>query len=71
MTADEQRLKEIKHRKYELTIAIRDIKKELIRLSSEEAMINGYHRIERTKKCYKKAKKNIKINRRGKDDINN
>ena len=53
MTADEQRLKEIKHRKYELTIAIRDMKKELIRLSSEEAMINGYHRIVKSKQKYK------------------
>lgn len=53
MTADEQRLKEIKHRKYELTIAIRDIKKELIRLSNEEAMINGYHRIVKAKQKYK------------------
>lgn len=53
MTTDEQRLKEIKHRKYELTIAIRDMKKELIRLSSEEAMINDYHRIVKAKQKYK------------------
>lgn len=53
MTADEQRLKEIKHRKYELTIAIRDMKKDLIRLSNEEAMINGYHRIVKAKQKYK------------------
>lgn len=56
MTTDEKRLKEIKHRKYELTIAIRDMKKELIRLSSEEAMINGYHRVLKSKQKYRKGK---------------
>lgn len=56
MTAEEKRLKEIKHRKYEIAIAIKDLKKEMINLTTEESMINGYHRIERSKKGYRKGK---------------
>jgi hypothetical protein len=50
------RLKEIKHRKYEICVTIKELKQELVKLSNEEAMINGYHRIERSKKGYRKGK---------------
>lgn len=53
---DEQRLKKIKHRKYEIATVIKELKKEMIKLSSEEAMINGYHRILKSKQKYRKGK---------------
>jgi hypothetical protein len=51
------RLKEIKHRKYEICVTIKELKQELVKLSNEEAMINGYHRIERSKESYRKKGK--------------
>ena len=57
MTPDEKRLKEIKHRKYEIAITIKDLKKEMIKLSNEESMINGYHRIIKAKQKYKSKSK--------------
>ena len=47
MTQEEKRLKEIKHRRYELICFLKDIKKELIKLRQEEDMINGYKKLER------------------------
>lgn len=44
------RLKEIKHKRYELILQLKEIKKELIKLRQEEDMINGYKRLEKTRK---------------------
>ena len=50
MTQEEKRLKEIKHRRYELICLLKDVKKELIKLRQEENTINGYKALERKNK---------------------
>jgi hypothetical protein len=49
MTQDERRLKQIKHRRYEIIEDLKALKKELIALRQEEDTINGYKTIEREK----------------------
>lgn len=49
MTPEERRLKEIKHRKYEILEDLKQLKKELLALRQEEDTINGYKAIERNK----------------------
>ena len=49
MTPEERRLKEIKHRRYEILQDLKALKKELIVLRQEEDTINGYKTIEREK----------------------
>lgn len=57
MTQDERRLKEIKHRRYEISETFKVLKKELQNLSIEEAQITGYHRIERSRQAYSRKGK--------------
>ena len=49
MTPEERRLKQIKHRKYEILEELKKLKKELLALRQEEDTINGYKTIEREK----------------------
>ena len=47
MTPEERRLKEIKHRRYEIIIMLKELKKELIKLKQEEQQIYGYKKLEK------------------------
>lgn len=49
MTPEERRLKQIKHRRYEILEDLKQLKKELLALRQEEDTINGYKAIERDK----------------------
>ena len=49
MNTEENRLKEIKHRRYEIIIMLKELKKELIKLKQEEQQIYGYKNIEKKK----------------------
>lgn len=49
MTPEERRLKQIKHRRYEILEDLKQLKKELLALRQEEDTINGYKVIERGK----------------------
>lgn len=57
MTPDDKKLKEIRREKWEICVDIKNKKKRLVELSNMEAMITGYHRIERSRKAYKNRKK--------------
>lgn len=57
MTVDEKRLKEINHRQWEIEQSIRALKNESKALTREKLQIQGYHRIERSRKAYKSRKK--------------
>ena len=50
MTPEERRLKEIKHRRYEIIIMLKELKKELIKLKQEEQQMYGYKKLEKRKK---------------------
>ncbi len=54
MTSEERRLKEIKHRRYEIIIMLKDLKKELIKLKQEEQTIYGYKKLEKKANKYEK-----------------
>lgn len=43
------RLKEIKHRRYEIILELKALKKELLQLKQEEQMINGYKKLEKNR----------------------
>ena len=51
------RLKEIKHRQWEINEAIKILKNESKELRQEERQILGYHRIEQVKQKYRKGKR--------------
>lgn len=51
------RLKEIKKKKYELTKAIKEFKKELVNLTNEEKSIIGYQRVIKGKQKYRRKGK--------------
>lgn len=48
------RLKEIKHRKYEIIMEIKALRKELLQLKYEQQSIEGFNRLEEQKKKVKK-----------------
>lgn len=43
------RLKEIKHRRYEIIMDLKALKKELVQLKQEENMIMGYKKLEKSR----------------------
>ena len=51
------RLSEIKHRRYEIILEMKELKKELLRLRDEENQLYGYKTIERENQK-KKVKRN-------------
>ena len=48
------RLKEIKHRRYEIIMELKQLKKELLKLKHEEQSIIGFDRLEEQKKRVKR-----------------
>lgn len=60
MTPDEKRLKEIRHRQWEIEQEKKLLCKESKELTREKLQIEGYHRIERSRKVYKNRKKDKK-----------
>jgi hypothetical protein len=57
MTPDDKRLKEIKHRQWEIEQEKKKLDKESKALTREKLQIEGYHRIERSRKAYKSRKR--------------
>ena len=57
MTQDERRLKEIDHELYDICVEISKLKKKAKSLQQEKDMINGYHRIERSRQAYSRKGK--------------
>ena len=53
MTPEERRLKEIKHRRYEIILLLKQLKKELLALRQEEDTITGYKALERNRQKHK------------------
>ena len=47
MNPEEKRIKEIKHRRYEIIIMLKELKKELIKLRQEENQLYGYKKLEK------------------------
>ncbi len=57
MTPDEKRLKEINHELWEIEETMKQLKKRTKVLTREKLQIEGYHKIERSRKAYKSRKR--------------